>query len=322
MELMSQVRMVPYDVGVMGADVLDSSKTVLRVTRPAGLGDILMCTPALREYKRMHPDHEIHFYSGYAELVAGIPYLDSVFPPSECPPDTLLLSYNHAVYKQRHFARAIGDALGVIVTDVRPDCPVRTDLVHGFESGWRELPKPHILVQRRASEWTMNRNWPDELWEKLIPELLNVGTVIEIGQTTRESPSLRAKNYLDLRNVSSLELVASIAAADVLVGPDSGPVHVAAAVGTPAVVIMGGYLLPENTAYPNNIIFHTPLPCSPCFLREPCPHNLNCLWQIPVDEVLNAVVRSWTESKGSLQDDCTSLDVLTDQRGKWNAQRP
>jgi ADP-heptose:LPS heptosyltransferase len=52
------------------------------------------------------------------------------------------------------------------------------------------------------------------------------------------------KYYIDLSNRTSLEeLIAVIAAADIFVGPDSGPAHIAAAARTPAVVIYGGYMI-------------------------------------------------------------------------------
>jgi ADP-heptose:LPS heptosyltransferase len=252
-----------------------------------------MCTPALREFKYKNPSREIHFYTDYEMLVTGIPYIDVVLPVLESPSDVIWLNYNHAVYKRRHFAEAIGDNLGVVVTDVRPDCLVEKNLMNQFHNAWKNLPRPYVLVQRRASAWTPNRNWPNEFWEILIPMLLKSCTVIEIGQDTLADTCKESDNYIDLRNISAPELVASIAAADVLVGPDSGPVHVAAAVGTPAVVVLGGYLLPENTAYPGNFVFYTPVPCSPCFLREPCPHNLECLRRISSDSVFQAIMDSW-----------------------------
>jgi ADP-heptose:LPS heptosyltransferase len=266
-----------------------------------------MCTPALREFKRKNPSRQIHFYTRYESLIERLSYIDSVHHVSACPSDALWLNYDHAVYKKRHFSEAIGDMLGVVVTDVRPDCYVNKDLVSEYQRTWNRLPRPYILVQRQASAWTPNRNWPGEFWDELIPMLLGACTVIEIGTDFSLNVYKGSKNYVDLRNVSVSEMVASIAAADVLVGPDSGPIHVAAAVGTSAVVVLGGYLLPENTSYPGNVVFHSPLPCSPCFLRDLCPHDLECLRQISPDMVFGAVMDMSRRSLGPREDIlCTS----------------
>src|SRR5262245_13990932 len=41
----------------------------LDIGRPGGIGDVLMCTPALRELKRKNPMSYVRFYSNYAALV-------------------------------------------------------------------------------------------------------------------------------------------------------------------------------------------------------------------------------------------------------------
>jgi hypothetical protein len=89
------------------------------------------------------------------------------------------------------------------------------------------------------------------------------------------------------------QLVATIAAADLLITPDTGPMHIAAAVGTPSVVIYGGYIDPVCTGYPGNINFYSPVECAPCWLRDPCPFGKKCLHQITPDQVEAAVNRLW-----------------------------
>jgi ADP-heptose:LPS heptosyltransferase len=83
--------------------------------------------------------------------------------------------------------------------------------------------------------------------------------------------------------------VAAVAAADVHIGPVSGPVHIAAAVGTPSVVIYGGYEHPVCSSYERNVNLYSAVECSPCFLREPCPYHKKCLTRIAVDEVSAAI---------------------------------
>jgi ADP-heptose:LPS heptosyltransferase len=85
-------------------------------------------------------------------------------------------------------------------------------------------------------------------------------------------------NYIDLRGSTSIEaLVAAIAAADLYVGPMSGPAHIAAAAGTPGVIIYGGYEPPAYTEYPDRVGLATAVDCSPCWLATPCPYDRKCL---------------------------------------------
>ena len=88
----------------------------------------------------------------------------------------------------------------------------------------------------------------------------------------------------------SLEaLAAATAAADLHVGPDSGPMHLAAAFDVPAVVIFGGYIEPSCTSYPGNIDLYSPVPCAPCWLTELCPFGHPCLHQITPQQVEEAL---------------------------------
>jgi len=81
----------------------------------------------------------------------------------------------------------------------------------------------------------------------------------------------------------------------VLLTNDSGPMHVAAAVGTPVVVLFGstspeltGPGLPGDTRHQ---LLTANAPCSPCFLRT-CPIDFRCMTGISVERVVEGVLRS------------------------------
>ena len=88
--------------------------------------------------------------------------------------------------------------------------------------------------------------------------------------------------------------VAAVAAGDIHVGPDSGPVHVAAAAGKPSVVIYGGIFTPTAWVMRETSTF-TPAACSPCWLlMEPCPYDRVCLSRISpewVEEAIESLAR-------------------------------
>ena len=88
------------------------------------------------------------------------------------------------------------------------------------------------------------------------------------------------------------ELMALLKLCRVLLTNDSGPMHVAAALGTPVVVPFGS-TSPEMTG-PGlpGVLQHRLLkanaPCSPCFLRE-CPIDFRCMTEITAKSARDAV---------------------------------
>jgi ADP-heptose:LPS heptosyltransferase len=195
-----------------------------------------------------------------------------------------------------HLSRIIGDTVGLKVTDTRPDCVARGDLLEAYRQSFAHLPKPHIVFLRRTSAWTPNKNWPDPNWVALITSLACNATLIEIGQEVAAARGIVGRNYVDMRGKTSLEqLAAVVAASDLYVGPVSGPMHIAVAVGTPSVTICGGYESPRGLEHlssvksTTNVILSSDLPCSPCWLREPCPIGLKCLASISAAQVQKAI---------------------------------
>jgi len=212
----------------------------IHLRRPQGLGDVLLCTPAIRELKRRNPQCRVYFYTDYPAFVRGLPYIDEVRPTSLAPSNSLFMDYKDAIPVHAHIARVIGDRLGLGVSDVTPDCMVDSKLVQKWKEAWSSLPRPHILILRRASSWTPNKDWQEASWVELINEIAHFGTVIESGATVEQTPVPHG-SYVDLRGSTSLEeLIAAVAAADLYIGPISGAMHIAAAVKTPAIVIAGG----------------------------------------------------------------------------------
>ena len=94
------------------------------------------------------------------------------------------------------------------------------------------------------------------------------------------------------------DLCALLRAAALVLTNDTGPMHVAAAVGTPVVVPFGS-TAPELTGpvftpdAPHQLILGG-APCAPCFLRE-CPIDLRCLKGISVERVVAAALAVWEQ---------------------------
>lgn len=169
-------------------------------------------------------------------------------------------------------------------------------------AAWRERlgRGPHVAFHVGASFGTAKR-WLPERFAALAGALTERGRQVllvggsadrDLARTVRMSAP-RPEQIKNLAGETSLaELVALLAAVDVLVANDSGPMHVAAAVGTPVVAIFGS--TNERETYPLaemgklRLLKAPGIECSPCKLRE-CPIDHRCMTRIEVAEVLNAV---------------------------------
>ncbi|MGD0745650.1 MAG: glycosyltransferase family 9 protein [Verrucomicrobiota bacterium] len=109
----------------------------------------------------------------------------------------------------------------------------------------------------------------------------------------------RRRANSELRNLagktSLRELMALLKLCRVLLTNDSGPMHVAAALGTPVVAPFGS-TSPELTGPglpgdPRHRLLKSDAPCSPCFRRE-CPIDFRCMNGITSDQVVDAVLQA------------------------------
>jgi heptosyltransferase II len=98
---------------------------------------------------------------------------------------------------------------------------------------------------------------------------------------------------VDLTGATTIaELPALLSRCQLFLGNDSGAMHVAAAVGLPAVAVFGP-TDPRGTAPVTlrcTIVQEKPY-CSPCFLRR-CPTDHRCMTKVTPDAVV-AAARSW-----------------------------
>jgi heptosyltransferase-2 len=111
----------------------------------------------------------------------------------------------------------------------------------------------------------------------------------------------RQSSISSLAGKTSLrELMALLKLCRVLLTNDTGPMHVAAALGTPVVVPFGS-TSPELTGpgLPGDArhrLLKSDAPCSPCFLRE-CPIDFRCMNGISVERVVEAVLETFNRQE-------------------------
>jgi heptosyltransferase II len=151
-----------------------------------------------------------------------------------------------------------------------------------------------LLAPGAAFGWT--KRWPAERFGELARALYGRGftcaLIVGKGEETigaQAASAARLPTPVLGADLDPVELAALIARARVLVGNDSGPIHLAGAVGTPVVAFFGptdpGRTAP--TGSPTRILDRYTF-CSPCFLTE-CPYGHECMKEIEVDDAVRAV---------------------------------
>lgn len=142
--------------------------------------------------------------------------------------------------------------------------------------------------------------WETKLWEEKkfavlcdrLNEELNMKTVLTGARAdgilrriekTMTRPGVNLGGRTTLRDLAYL-----FGRSVLLVTTDSGPMHIAAAMGTPVVALFGPTSPSRTGPYgKGHVVIRRDLECSPCFLKK-CD-EMTCMKEISVEEVFEAV---------------------------------
>jgi len=158
-----------------------------------------------------------------------------------------------------------------------------------------------------AARW-LTKRWPPESFATTMDHLQEkgVGRVVLVGGPDDQAAAQAVKRLMrtmpvDLSGETAIGLLpALLESAAVLLTNDSGPMHVAAAVGTPVVALFGPTSAVRTGPYgAGHQVLTNPVPCSPCFQRS-CsnPIHLACLTGIAPERVLAAVQEQLAKHPG------------------------
>jgi heptosyltransferase-2 len=215
-----------------------------------------------------------------------------------------LLSSAHQLHEYLHLAAA----LGANPEPVPPQLAIAPDEIEAAKKkfGLAEITQP-IFGLNPGAEYGPAKRWPVENFIAAAKEIqqqtncvwILFGGKSDITLTGQIAAAIHDSRFTihDLCGRTSLrELMSLLKMCRVLLTNDTGPMHVAAALGTPVVVPFGS-TSPELTGPglpgdARNRLLKSDAPCSPCFLRE-CPIDFRCMNGISVERVVEAVVESF-----------------------------
>jgi lipopolysaccharide heptosyltransferase I len=258
-------------------------------------------------------DLQRHLKSGVASLISGAP-LRWGFAAANTKEFNHLFSNHHIapqpklrlkLVQYQEFADALGLAPAPIEFGLAPSLEERARV--------RELlaaaPRPLLGV-------ILGSSWPSRIWfpesiaavieglrtpangdAPLYPVLLGgpdeTALAGEVMRNLGSAPALNLAGRTPLR-----DLIAIFSECAAAFGPDSGPMHIAAAVGCP-IVSLWGSTAPERSApwgYAD-LALAGAIPCHPCYLRD-CPVGRECMRRIAPADVIAALRRAQASGRG------------------------
>lgn len=139
--------------------------------------------------------------------------------------------------------------------------------------------------------------WPKEKFKDLIRKLLDYphlkiavfgdsGQVKVLDEICANYPTDRVFNLGGKTNLR--ELIALIEQCRLFLTNDSGPMHVASALGVPLIALFGSTSDIKTGPYRGGNVIHKRLACSPCYKRN-CPIDFQCMKSITTEEVYEAL---------------------------------
>ncbi|HYG24821.1 MAG TPA: lipopolysaccharide heptosyltransferase II [Verrucomicrobiae bacterium] len=211
--------------------------------------------------------------------------------------------FRHQIHDYLHLVGALGANTEPLAPEI---CIGGEELRNTAEKFGLDGSLVPLCALNAGAEYGPAKRWPAERFIAAAKEIaaktgcrwLILGGPADVPLATSIQSSLRAARIPSdcLAGRTSLrELCAVLKLCDVALTNDTGPMHVAAAVGTRVVVPFGstsaeltGPGLPGDSQHQFLV---SNVPCSPCFLRK-CPIDFRCMNSISVSQVAEAVVRA------------------------------
>ncbi len=207
----------------------------------------------------------------------------------------------HAVDRYWRVVEAIGAGGGA----KRFVVPLQQTECDAIERELATLPRPWLAFAVGA-RWVTKR-WSPEHFAELanLAQQQFGGTVLFVGASDDTALSLEVASRLrgpsrDLTGKTSLpRLAALLAAVDVMVANDTGPLHLAAALGRPCVAPYTCTKTALHGPYGGSGGVETSVACRGSYLKQ-CPHGMICMPDLTPDKLwrpLAEVLDAWRSSR-------------------------
>jgi ADP-heptose:LPS heptosyltransferase len=255
--------------------------------------------------------------------------------------------YTHLVYFNtrmpvRQLYLQLGRVAGVLLNTsdrlgtIRVDPSDRRELRNKLSTLGMNPSDGYILVNPNASDLMIERRWPEGHVLKALERLAGLGHNLVMLGAPSEAPfvqslwhrvpqSLRRSIFNTAGLLTLGEALALIEGAGCVLTNDTGPMHMAFALGRPTVCLFGP-AHPDHYGVdgPTIVSLYAPVPCSPCVheLDEPtCNGDNICMQRLSPDLVVSKVLALLSQGRSNTDVPQTRRARGTlRQRVMWNTE--
>ena len=309
----------PKDAGKPFRGFLELSENTVSVCvirAVGGIGDVLMITPGIRALKEKYPQVKITvavdrhrvWDDSYFNLLSNAWFIHDVID---------------ARYVDKRKFDEVVNISAVCIPYERKGLPAinRIDLfARHLGINFLEDPVPFLKIEEEESIWaalkielnkiskdslvvsfapTSNegkRSWSNKQASSFLKEMIlkspNALILFFDFQGNFDKKLLENKNILDCSSTSVREMASLIGQSDIYVGPDSGPMHIAGALGVKSIALFGSIPPEARVNYYKNheAIVSETVSCLGCWYAK-CPYEVKCMDTIESSLIVSEVIR-------------------------------
>jgi ADP-heptose:LPS heptosyltransferase len=257
--------------------------------RAGGYGDLVLLTPVLREVKRRWPQSHVAVCTmvNYALVLANLPFVDEIIPypclKAKADEFDSWTFFENSIERNPRarelnmtelFAEIVGLEVGN--ANLKPSYAVKaTEAIWANEAYPRVNGTRRICIQVGAS--ALNRVFPQAQLGEVCRQMISKGWEVFLLGAKGEIQLPEANCPALLRNLANADLTfrqscAVLNTADGFIGGDSALIHVAGALGIPAVGLYGSFPWQLRTIHcPTTFSIQGDFKNPAC----PCMHHVN-----------------------------------------------
>lgn len=282
--------------------------TICVIRSVGGIGDVLMTLPFIAQLKADFPvstlvyatDRHTSKEDVYYELLKNVPFIDSIIDARYVDKSQYDACVDVSSVCIRHensgqpvlnridiFARAAGVTY---LKDPKPFYEV-TEQERRTASELLAPYKGKKLVLLHTASFDAKRTWHPRRQNEFLKLITEQRPDVQVLLSDFNKVISNARQYgcANLNTAGIRDLAAVIEQVDLFIGPDSGPMHIAGALGVESLVLFGS--IPPKIRinyYPSHTAVTAKLPCLGC-MYKPCPIAFKCMLDITSEQVLAAV---------------------------------
>lgn len=249
-----------------------------------------------------------HWWGALVAFLAGIPERVGYNLPDTAPFLTRRIAHQHqhvVLQNMRLVERWTGPTTPENTVYQFPVAPIDQGYIDGYLQEWGIAPDQRLLcIHPGTGTWV--KHWEEKRWAEVADTLTGqfnapvvfTGSERELQLVRRIAGHMQQPCCIIAGETQVNQLAALFTRAQVVIGPDSGPLHLAAAVGAPTVTLFGPADPVEFGPWgaPNaHIALTSNIGCRPCRILDwadddPIYHP--CVRDITVAQVLDAARRA------------------------------